>query len=173
MSPGCCRRFAASITISVLITVLAVPHVVASPPASWGGRVFDGDRATPRGGVVVRLGGEPGSGTVRSDPTRADGSFVIESAPPGTYTLAVETAEGVFVSSERVELHPGSNTPLALGLRQPPIFASQDYGFGSEEIPRAVEYVVGGLVVLFSLFVLHKLFEDNDEQTSTVVLPGV
>ena len=97
---------------------------------------------------------------------------MIESMPSGKYTLAVETAEGVFVSSEPLNLQPGSNTPLALSLRPAAYSASQEHGFGGDEFPRVVEYVVGGAILLFSLFVLDKIFEDSSEKTATVSIPG-
>ncbi len=170
MSPGNWRRLAASMTIVVLVSFASMPTLGAGSPASWGGRVFELDRATPREGVVVSLRGDAGQANVRSEPTRADGAFMIESMPSGKYTLAVETAEGVFVSSEPLNLQPGSNTPLALSLRPAAYLASQEHGFGGDEIPRVVEYVVGGAIILFSLFVLDKIFEDNSEQTASVVL---
>ena len=171
MSSGYCRRFAASVTIVVLFSFASMPTAGAGS-ASWGGRVFDGDRATSREGVVVSLRSDAGQASVRSEPTRADGAFLIESMPSGTYTLAVETAEGLFVSSEPLNLQPGSNTPLALSLRPAGYSASQEHGFGDDddEFPPVVGYVVGGAVILFALFVLDKIFEDNSEQTATVVL---
>ncbi len=170
MSPGSWRRLAASITIVVLVSFASMPTVGADAAASWGGRVFNGDRSTPRGGVVVSLRGDASQANVRSEPTRADGAFLIQSMPSGTYTVAVETGEGVFVSSEPLILNPGSNTPLALSLRPATYSASQDHGLGGGGFPRVVEYIVGGAIVLFSLFVLDRIFEDNSEQTATVVL---
>ncbi len=169
MSPGYCRRFAASVTIVVLFSFASMPTAGAGSPASWGGRVFDGDRATSREGVVVSLRSDAGQASVRSEPTRADGTFLIESVPSGTYTLAVETVAGVFVSSEPLNLQPGSNTPLALSLSSVGYSASQEHGLGDEKIPRIVEYAVGGVILLFSLFVLDKIFEDDDEPTASVM----
>ena len=172
MSPGNWRRLAASITIVVLVSFASMPTVGAGSPASWGGRVFDGDRSTPREGVVVSLRSDAGQASVRSEPTRADGTFLIAGMPSGTYTLAVETGQGVFVASEPLNLQPGSNTPLALSLRPAAGYsASQEHGFGGDDgFPRLVQYFVGGAVVVFALLVLDKIFEDNSEQTSTVVL---
>ncbi len=171
MSPGYWRRLAASITILVLVSFASMPTVGAGSPASWGGRVFDGDRATPREGVVVSLRSDAGQASVRSEPTRADGAFFIESMPSGTYTLAVETEEGVFVSSEPLNLQPGPNTPLALSLRPAGYSASQEHGFGDDdEFPKVLGYFVGGTVLISSLYILHKIFEDDQEQTGTVVL---
>ncbi len=172
MSPGYWRRFAASITTVGLVSFASMPTVGAGSPASWGGRVFEGDRATPRGGVVVSLLSDAGQTSVRSEPTRADGTFLLENMPSGSYTLAVETGEGRFVSAELLNLHPGLNTPLALALQPAGYSASQEHGFGGndEEISRVVEYVVGGAILLFSLYVLDKIFDDDSERTASVVL---
>ncbi len=171
MSLGHCKRLAASITIVVLVSFASMPTVGAGSAASWGGRVFNGDRATPRAGVVVSLRSGTGQASVRSEPTRADGAFLIESMPPGTYTLAVETGEGVFVSAEPLNLQPGTNTPLALALSSAGGYSEgQEHGLGSGGFPRVVKFVVGGAIIVFSLLVLDKVFEDNSEQTASVVL---
>lgn len=170
MSPGNWKRLAASITIVAWVSFATMPTLGAGSLASWGGRVFEVDRATPRAGVVVSLRGELGQVSVRSEPTRADGAFTIEDMPSGKYTLAVETADGVFVSPEPLDLRPGSNTPLALALRPAIYSASQGQGFGGGEMPRAFQYAIGGTILLFALFVLDKIFEDNDERTASVVL---
>jgi len=172
MSPGYWRRLAASITTVGLVSFASMPTMGAGSPASWGGRVFEGDRTTPRSGVVVSLRNDAHQAGLRSEPTRADGTFLLESMPSGTYTLAVETEEGMFVSSEPLTLHPGSNTPLALSLRPGDYSASQEHGFGDKDkqTSRVVEYVVGGTILLFALYVLDKIFEDDSEQTSSVVL---
>ena len=63
--------------------------------------------------------------------------------------------------------------PLALALQPSAYLATQDHGLGGKEgLPRVVEYVVGGAVVLFALFVLDKIFEDSDEQPASVSLPA-
>ena len=99
-------RVAASITIVGLVSFASMPTVGADAAASWGGRVFNGDRSTPRGGVVVSLRGDASQANVRSEPTRADGGFLIQSMPAGTYTVAWR---GIGADGHTASLFPGTS----------------------------------------------------------------
>ena len=78
MAPGRFRSIAAATLSVALVWVFSTPVTQAGAVASWGGRVFESDRITPREGVVVSLAEGPSDGTVRAAPTRADGAFTID-----------------------------------------------------------------------------------------------
>jgi len=168
MSAGSLRSIAAASAIVALVWVVSMPVTPAGTLASWGGRVFQPDRTAPRAGVVVELVANQGQGRVRSNPTRADGAFTIEGAPTGTYTLHVETPEGVFVSSEPFELQPGPNTPMALELEARPFNAKQEHGFGGEDTSRLTEILLAGAVSLVALGVYFLVTDDESETTSSL-----
>jgi len=175
MSAGSLRPIAAASAIIALISVVSIPVTPAGALASWGGRVFQPDRTAPRAGVVVELvaheaqGSNAGSpGRIRSKPTRADGAFTIEDAPTGTYTLHVETPEGLFVSSDPVELQAGSNTPMALALKSRPFDAKQEHGLGGEDTSRKMEIILAGVVSAVALGVYFLITEDESETTGSV-----
>ena len=163
MSAG---RISTATVIFALLWVCCVPVTSAGSSASWGGRVFQTDRSTPREGVVVRLVDRQSERAVESAPTRADGGFMIAEAPVGSYELHVETPEGTFVSAQPVELEPGVNTPMALALQARPFDAKQDRGLGAEA-SRRTEIIYAGLVTLVTLFIYYQLTKDDDEVTST------
>jgi hypothetical protein len=172
MAPGRFRRLAASIAIAGLVWYLSVPLTPAESFASWSGRVFEADRATPREGVVVSLDDGQSERAVRSTPTRKDGAFNIDEAPAGTYRLAVETSEGVFLSSEPVELRAGPNPPMALTLSPASTHASQQQGFGSGNgFSRRTEYLIAGAVGLTALFVISEVIDDDSESAPSVYQP--
>jgi hypothetical protein len=171
MAPGRIRSIAAAILSVALVWVFSAPMTPAGAVASWGGRVFESDRITPREGVVVSLAEGPGETTLRAEPTRADGTFTIDGAPTGTYRLKVETPEGVFVSSEPVELSAGANTPMALALNPGAFNAKREQGLGNGNVSSMTEYLIAGGVSLFALLVILEITEDDDETNATNHLP--
>ena len=170
MAPGRFRSIAAATLSVALVWVFATPMTPAGALASWGGRVFESDRTTPREGVVVSLADGPGDMTVRAKPTRADGAFTIDGAPTGSYRLKVETPEGVFVSSEPVKLEAGTNTPMALALN-PSFNATQEQGLGSGEVSQTTEYIIAGAVSLFALLVILEITDEDNQPNATVHEP--
>jgi len=168
MSAGSLRHFAAASAIVALVWVVSVPVTPAGTLASWGGRVFQPDRTAPRAGVVVELVAGGDEGRVRSKPTRSDGAFTIEGVPAGKYMLHVETPEGVFVSSEPLELQPGSNTPMALALQARPFDAKQEHGLGGDDTSRRTEIILAGVVSLVALGLYFLVTEDATETSSSL-----
>jgi hypothetical protein len=172
MAPGRFRSLAASTAIAALVWYLSVPLTPAGSLASWGGRVFESDRATPREGVVVSLADGQGERTVRSTPTRKDGAFAIDEAPVGTYHLAVETSEGVFLSSEPLQLRAGTNPPMALTLTAGPVHASQQQGLGGGDgFSSRTEYIIAGVIGLAALLVINEVIDDDSESSPSVFQP--
>jgi hypothetical protein len=171
MAPGRFRSIAAATSCVALVWVFSTPVTPAGAVASWGGRVFESDRITPRAGVVVSLADGPDEQSFRAEPTRTDGSFTIDGAATGTYRLRVETPEGVFVSSEPVKLEAGENTPMALALNPGAFNAKQEQGLGNGEMSQTTEYLIAGGISLFALLVILQITDDDDEENATLHLP--
>jgi hypothetical protein len=167
MLAGSPRQLAATGAIVALVWVVCTPVTPAGTLASWSGRVFQPDRSAPRAGAVVELVGDEGGQRHRSQPTEADGAFKIEGAPAGRYALHVETPEGVFVSSEPVELQSGANAPMALALAARTLDAKQDHGFGGANVSRRTEYILAGVVTAVALFVYLQVTEDENEPSGS------
>jgi hypothetical protein len=168
MAAGRFRSLAAACMIAALVWIVSTPATSAGAVASWGGRVFEDDRSSPREGVVVSLTGAQDGGTLRSAPTRADGAFTIEGAPVGTYDLRVETSAGVFVSSAPVKLEAGANAPMALALKPGPNFATEQPGLGKARVGRTTELLIAGAVTMVALYAIYKVTEDDDEIAASV-----
>jgi len=160
-------RISTATVLLALLWVCCVPVTPAGSSASWGGRVFETDRSSPRAGVVVRLVDTDAEQSIASAPTREDGAFSIADATPGSYELHVETPEGTFVSGQPVQLAPGNNTPMALALQARPFNAKQEKGIG-KELSRRSEWIFAGVVTLVSLFIYLEVTDDQTEQSSTV-----
>lgn len=93
------------------------PPLAASDAARLPGRVVGADGVTPREGVVVALVSPADGARFTSSPSDGHGTFVVDSAPTGTYRLMVETPEGVFIAPTPLELAAGEHPGVALALK--------------------------------------------------------
>lgn len=158
-------RGATVLFVACSLILLSLPTASAEVlTASWGGRVFEADRVTPRSGVVISLI-DASQKEFRSVPTRTDGGFAL-SGNPGTYTLRVETDQGAFLSAEPVTLNSGVNKPMALALDR--IDAKKDFGLGDDDVSRTTEWIIAGVVTLFALFVIFEITDDDGEPTASI-----
>jgi hypothetical protein len=167
MVTGRFRSLIATTMVVALAWFICAPVTHAQSLGSWGGRVYQPDRVTPREGVVVSLINDQSDLTLRADPTRSDGAFTLDSVPVGAYALRVETPEGVFVSTDTLQMESGPNTPMALALNSQPINAEMEHGLG-EKKSKTTEYIVAGVVALFALFIILELTDDATEQDASV-----
>jgi len=109
------RRSLAAVLVAVFSTFLSLPPALAMD-ASFSGRVFEADGMTPRSGVTVNLVKGEGEKFYTSEATSADGTFLIDGAPAGSYSLLVDAGQEAFLSPDPLELQAGANKPLALSL---------------------------------------------------------
>jgi hypothetical protein len=172
MESGFLPRTAVGVLAALLATVLSLPPAWSQEPASWAGRVFQGDGVTPRSGVVVSLLDAEGQRAVRSSPTRDDGGFVIDRVPAGSYAVAVETEQGAFVSPDLLDLAPGVNQPVGLALRSGPIDAELPYGLGEPGgLSTLGQWLLAGSIFVLGIFALHQISESDSSPTATVSEP--
>jgi len=158
-------RGATVLFVACSLILLSLPTATADPlAASWGGRVFEADRVTPRSGVVISLV-DASQKELRSVPTRTDGGFAL-AGTPGTYTLRVETDEGAFLSAEPVTLNAGANKPMALALDR--MDAKKDFGLGGDNTSRRTEWIIAGAVTVFALFVLFDITDDDGDPAASI-----
>lgn len=156
------RRPFAAVLVLVLATVLHLPSAGALD-ATFSGRVFGGDGATPRSGVTVNLVQGDGESVFSSRATGADGTFVIEKAPAGSYTLLVEAPEGAFLAAENLELQPGANKPLALALSA----AGEPSGLGSATQTKPwLKWLIIGLLGVSGLYVIDEITNGEDPSSN-------
>ena len=160
------RRILALILTLFTAAMSAVAPVAAAEQAIFSGRVLNPDGISPRDDVVVSLLNVETREVFSSSPTSDDGTFRIETAPPGSYRLAAETPEGAFVAPGAVDLQAGANKPLAFKLAPgatTPALAPAASSGGDRHI---WEYVVGVLVFLGAVFVIDDAGENVEEEGS-------
>jgi len=160
------RRPLAALTVAL---ILAISPVWAAE-ATFSGRVFEADGFTPQSGVTVNLVEGQGETVYSSDATGANGTFVINGAPVGSYSLLVETPEGAFLSPVPLELHEGANKPLALSLN------ASDTGLGNDDggIKGWTQWLIIGLLLMAGLYVASEVADGSSsgsfEGISTVII---
>ena len=80
------------------------------------GRIFDADGKSALKDAVVHVVHLSTEARFTSAPTGAKGEFLFEDVPFGYYDLAVETAAGLFVSSEVINVPPGGKAVVNLAV---------------------------------------------------------
>jgi hypothetical protein len=159
------RRPLAMLTVALILAVSPAWAV----DATFSGRVFEADGVTPQPGVTVNLVEGEGQTVFSSEATGANGTFVIDSAPVGSYSLLVETPQGAFLSPVPLELHEGANKPLALSLN------ASETGLGNKGgIKGWAQWLIIGLLIAGGLYVASEVADGsssgNFEGISTVII---
>ena len=164
------RRPLAAVLVAVFSTFLSLPPTLAMD-ASFSGRVFEADGMTPRAGVTVNLVKGEGEEFYTSEATSADGTFLIDGAPAGSYSLLVDAGQEAFLSPDPLELQEGVNKPLALSLSASGS-ESQRTGVGSAEGMKPwLKWLTVGLISMTALYVGHRVLNPETETVSTEYEP--
>jgi len=156
------RAIAATCVVSIGFVLTAAP-ALAESPTQLDGRVFQQDGVTPRDGVVVALYDAATEQTYRSAPSDTDGSFSIDSAPAGDYSLLAQAEQVAYLADSSLTLTEGANPPLSLSIAQVAPAQNRD---DDEGLPMWAKGLVGGVVVVAALFVINEIIEDKEELAS-------
>jgi len=90
--------------------------VAAPSAATLTGTVYADDVKTPLAGATVVVTDSSGR-TIASSPTGGDGAFKVAAIPPGTCSVALETADGRFPIATAVSLAPGQTRGVHVALK--------------------------------------------------------
>lgn len=162
------RQGLALTLVVVVLAILAAPPTWAHESALFSGRVVGADGLTPRAGAVVALVAPGHEAGLRSQQTRADGSFRIDGAPAGTYHLLVQADEGAYLFAEPLSLKQGFNTPLSLKLQAQPNFqTTAGTTTAQSSLPVWVKWVIVGVIVAAAVFVVSEVSKDEDEAAAS------
>jgi outer membrane receptor for ferrienterochelin and colicin len=101
-------------------TLVIVIGAAGAADASLSGRVLSADDSKPVAGAAIRL---VESGAVTS--SAADGSFIIEEHPSGSFTLTAGRAGFAIATIDGLILTPGQRTELSITLAPAPITEEQ------------------------------------------------
>jgi hypothetical protein len=94
---------------TVVIVALSAPGFAArAEPASGGltGVIRTADRSPLAGARLLAAQADDGE-VFRSEPTTGDGSFTLSDLPPGSYSLAVEIDDGIYLVQDPLPVVAG------------------------------------------------------------------
>jgi len=108
--------------LMVAIAGYCVPAgaIAATQPARSAeirGNVLSADGLTGVAGVSVKAAHLETRQIFTSGNTLQDGTYTLAALPPGTYDLAVETPQGLYVADILVDAEPGRSSVVSLALR--------------------------------------------------------
>jgi hypothetical protein len=108
--------------LMVAIAGYCVPAgaIAATQPARSAeirGNVLSADGLTGIAGVSVKAAHLETRQIFTSGNTLKDGTYTLAALPPGTYDLAVETPQGLYVADILVDAEPGRSSVVSLALR--------------------------------------------------------
>ena len=163
------RRATAWAVIASVSSFVVAGTTAAEPATVFAGRVLRSEAAMPIEGAIVRLVGSSPEASYAATPTGADGAFRLEGAPPGSYRVLAETAEGAYLAADGYELEPGANRPVALTLGGAP--ASQQTTATPSAQPKGLPAwakwtIIGGIAIV-GLWAIDSVTEDEDETPSS------
>jgi hypothetical protein len=97
---------------------LGAPALAAPPaaPATLTGTVFGESITKPLPGATVIVTDSNGT-KVSSQPTAANGTFMVSGMAPGRQNLTIETTDGAFAIATPITLAPGETKGVHLALK--------------------------------------------------------
>lgn len=148
----------------VLLPFLLSPALAETATAGLQGEVFLADTQTPLTGARIHLA-DPGTGDAFvSQPTSADGSFVVENLPEAAYRIGVEIDSKLYIVPTPVRLSPGSSRSVQLAV---------DTGGKPSLAPAGVwdDPTYAGLIIAGSAVALGLLLENAFDDDEPVISP--
>ena len=156
------------VSLSVILALAAAGFPVAAdePQAGLHGTIRAHDRS-PLAGVRL-LAAEPETGKVyRSEPTAANGSFVLTGLEAGRYDLAVEVEGGIYLVKQSLDLVAGVQRDVQVAIGAPgaarsPV-ATDEAQAGLWNNP----FIAGGLVLGFAILAGALVKNATEDELST------
>lgn len=98
------------------LPVLLMPSTRAGATSSITGTVFSVTPTNTLTGVVVHVANIDDQRIFSSVPTSADGSYIVEDLPAGSYEIAIESAGVLYTVGVPIQLGAGHTRQLQLNL---------------------------------------------------------
>ena len=165
-------RRATSCVLVASLSMFLVGPLAGQPATVFSGKVLGAGGTSPREGVTVRLVGATPETSYAAQPTGGDGAFRLEGAPPGSYRVVAEAAEGAYLAADGFELAAGANHPVALTLAQasPSFQTTGSTTTGAAPaggLPTWAKWTIVGGIALVALWAIDSVTEDEDETVAS------
>jgi len=160
---------------AVLVTALlfsgAPSALFAGAEPDLSGTVFDHTGGRPRAGIVVALVDPANEIRFASEPTGADGRFVVNGAPAGRYAVLAEADEGAYLAASDLRWNADADTEILVSLA--PAVQDDDEGDAtppsqsqSAGMPTWGKAVLAGVLTITGVVLIEEVSEDTDEAAS-------
>jgi len=161
------RSVMARLVATVVIVTLSAPGFAArSEPTSGGltGVIRTADRSPLAGARLLAAQADDGE-VFRSEPTTGDGNFSLSDLRPGTYSLAVEIDDGIYLVQDPLPVVAGVKrvVQIAVGV-EPSATAGETPTPSVWSNPYSAGAIVLGLAILVGVLVKNVT---DDELAST------
>jgi hypothetical protein len=118
--------FASFLVILVFLSLCASPGYAQSlEGTSISGRILSTDQAAPISGAIVKAADIKSKKIYESNPTAKNGYYEISGLESGTYDIAVQVDDGLYLVNKLLNLGTDQSHTLSLTLKENPA-ASQE-----------------------------------------------
>jgi hypothetical protein len=124
-----------------MVSLLTPPALAAESGSPLTGKIFGPDGKTPLQGVTVRAYHLASEQIFTSAPTNGSGQYELAQLPPGYYDLAVETADGLFVGDQVVNVGTTGRAVFSMTVAEPNAEDAPHSFPGTDETPAGVASV--------------------------------
>ncbi len=113
-TPGFLQKM---IIFCLVLSFLGLPTLFSAEAGSRiSGKIFLSDGSTPVSGAIIRAYHIESGKLFNSAPTDASGSYTLSRLPYGYYDIAVETKDGLFVSTQAINLPPDTKIAVSFAI---------------------------------------------------------
>lgn len=136
-------RIASFLVILAFISLIASPGYTQSlQGTSISGRILSSDQAAPIIGAIVKAADIKSKKIYESKPTAKNGYYEISGLGSGTYDIAVQVDEGLYLVNKLLDLGENQSHTLSLTLKENPAdpqegeekTQEEEKGKGEEEV---------------------------------------
>ena len=113
------QRIVACVLITA-ICVVGLPVLGSHSSANITGTILRTDDGAPLAGATVKVARHSDARIFESAKTGIKGNYSLSDLPAGTYDIAVQTSQGLYVVNAPVALEPGEKLSLILSVRPTP-----------------------------------------------------
>ena len=171
-----------SITRSVsFLVILSFLFLVASPGysqslkgSSISGRILSSDQKVPITGAIVKAAEIESKKIYESKPTIENGYYEILGLEKGTYDIAVQIDNGLYIANKLLNIGEGEAHALSLALNETPPgqdeeitpeeFKKKKRGVGFWDNPLVAVIAIAGVALVVGLAI--DQFTEDDEPSS-------
>ncbi len=137
--PSVARTISFLVIISFLSLVISPGYSQSLKGSSIKGRILSSDQNAPVAGAIVKAANIKSKKIYESKPTIENGYYEISGLQKGTYDIAVQMDEGLYVVNKLLNLGENKSHTLSLALKETPATLQEEEEKEKKEEEKAKE----------------------------------